>query len=173
MWVGALSWWSWQSSVAHNCGLLNHLNSFVKECSSLMQNLMQIRCSTHSVILNMMTTQYTHSLNAVYLPHWLVQWSHHCSHMCIPVHSPWLPGYTDVTQTILIILTMTDLFLDRPHIFKSYIFTKYIKYILYLFIYNYIYDCDCCKYSNGVKHCLRFYHSLLQKFLPILPQLAI
>ena len=57
--------------------------------------------------------------------------------MYIPVHSPWLPGYTDVTQTILIILTMTDLFLDRPHIFKSYIFTKYIKYILYLFIYNY------------------------------------
>ena len=33
--------------------------------------------------------------------------------MCIPVHSPWLPGYIDVTQTILT-LTMAGLFLDRP-----------------------------------------------------------
>ena len=23
--------------------------------------------------------------------------------MCIPVHSPWLPGYIDVTQTVLVI----------------------------------------------------------------------
>ena len=30
-----------------------------EECSSLMQNLMQIRCSTCSVILNVMATQYT------------------------------------------------------------------------------------------------------------------
>ena len=30
-----------------------------EECSSLMQNLMQIHCSTHSVILNAVTTQYT------------------------------------------------------------------------------------------------------------------
>ena len=27
---------------------------------------------------------------------------------------PWLPGYLDVAQTILIILTMAGLFLDRP-----------------------------------------------------------
>ena len=33
--------------------------------------------------------------------------------MCIPVHSPWLPGYNDVMQTILVILTMAGLFLDR------------------------------------------------------------
>ena len=32
--------------------------------------------------------------------------------MYIPVHSPWLPGYMDVVQTILI--TMAGLFLDRP-----------------------------------------------------------
>ena len=68
----------------------------VKECSSLTQNLMQICCSTHSVILNAMATQCTCSLSGVYWPHWLVQWSHRCSHMCIPVHSPWLPGYIDV-----------------------------------------------------------------------------
>ena len=34
----------------------------------------------------------------------------HCSHMLISVHSPWLPGYIDVMQTILVILTMAGLF---------------------------------------------------------------
>ena len=62
-----------------------------------------------------MATQYTCSFKGVYLPPWLVKWSHHCSHMSIQVHSSWLPGYTDVVQTILIILTMAGLFLDRPH----------------------------------------------------------
>ena len=88
----------------------------VEECSSLTQNLMQIHCSTCSVILNAMATQYTCSLNGVYHPHWLVQWSHHCSHMHIPVHSPWLPGDINVTQTILVIFIMAELFLDRPRI---------------------------------------------------------
>ena len=36
--------------------------------------------------------------------------------MRIPVHSPWLPGYIDVAQTILIILTMAGLFLYLPHV---------------------------------------------------------
>ena len=40
----------------------------------------------------------------IYRPHWLVQWSYHCSCMYTPVHSPWLPGYINVTQTILIII---------------------------------------------------------------------
>ena len=66
-----------------------------EECSSLMHNLMQILCSTRAVILNATVTQYTCSLNSIYHPHWLVQWNH-CSHMHVPVHSPWLPGYTDV-----------------------------------------------------------------------------
>ena len=87
------------------------------ECWSLMQNWMQIRCSTHLVILNATATQYTCSLSGVYHPHWLVQWSHHCSRMCFPVHSPWLPGYTDDSQTILGILTMAGLFPDRPSVF--------------------------------------------------------
>ena len=82
-----------------------------EEGSSLMQNLMQIRCSTCSVILNVRTTQYTRSLNSVCHPHWLIQWSsHHCSCMCIPVHCPWLPGYINVTQTIPVTLTMAGLF---------------------------------------------------------------
>ena len=74
-----------------------------EECSSLTQNLMQIRCFTFSVILNVMATQYSCSLNGIYRPHWLVQWSHHCSCMCIPVHSPWLPSYIDISQTVLVI----------------------------------------------------------------------
>ena len=40
----------------------------MEECSSLMQNLMPIRCSTRSVILNVIATQYTCSLNSIYLP---------------------------------------------------------------------------------------------------------
>ena len=75
---------------------------------------MQICCSTRSVILNEMATQYICSLNSNYCLHWLVQWNCHCLPMCIPVHSPWLPGYIDVTQTVLIILTVAGLFLDRP-----------------------------------------------------------
>ena len=82
--ITAAFWISWKVSM--------------QECSSLMQNLMQIHCSTCSVILNVRATKYTCSLNGVYHPHWLVQWSGHCSFMCIPVHSPWLPGYIDVTN---------------------------------------------------------------------------
>ena len=81
-----------------------------KECSSLTQNLMQIRHSARSVILNVMATQCTCSLDGVDSPHWLVQWSRHCSRMCIPVHSPWLPGDIEVTQTVLIWLTWLDFF---------------------------------------------------------------
>ena len=33
--------------------------------------------------------------------------------MRIPVHSPWLPGYIDVAQTILVILTIAGLIPDR------------------------------------------------------------
>ena len=76
---------------------------------------MQMHCSTHSVILNALATQYTCSLNSIY--HWPVQWSHHCSPMHIPVHSPWLPGYIDVMQIILAILTTAGLFLDRPRMY--------------------------------------------------------
>ena len=87
-----------------------------EECLSVTQNLMQICCSTRSVILNVMATQYTCSFNGIYHPHWLVQGSRHCPLMHIPVHSPWLPGYNHVMQTILVTLKMAGLFLDRPHI---------------------------------------------------------
>ena len=35
--------------------------------------------------------------------------------MRIPAHSPWLPGYINVEQTV-VILTVAGLFLDRPGI---------------------------------------------------------
>ena len=53
-----------------------------EECSSLLQNLMQSCCSTHSVILNATATQYTCSLNGVYHTHWLVK-----SSLFMHVHS--------------------------------------------------------------------------------------
>ena len=84
-----------------------------EECSSLTQNLTQIHWSTHSLMLNVMATQYTCSLNSIYRPHWLVQWSCHCLCMCFPVHSPWLPGCINVMQTV-VVLIMAGLFLDRP-----------------------------------------------------------
>ena len=84
-----------------------------EQCSSFTQNLMQIRCSTHSVILNVTATQYTCSLNGIYHSHWLVQWSCHCSHLCIPVHSPWLPSDIDVMQTVRVMLIMAGFFQDQ------------------------------------------------------------
>ena len=85
----------------------------VEECSSLTQNLIQICCSTLSVILNVTATQCTCSLNGLYHPPWPVQWSHHCSCTHIPVHSPWRPGDISVMQTIIV--TMAGLVPDRPH----------------------------------------------------------
>ena len=101
----------------------------VEECSNLTQNLMQMHCSTCSVILN--KDSHPCSLNGISSPHWLVQWSRHCSHMRIPVHFPWLPGYIDVAQTVLIILTMAGLFLDRPHSYHmcQQFYSDYWKYM--------------------------------------------
>ena len=75
---------------------------FAKECSSLTQNLIQIHYSTCSIILNVIATQYTCSLNSVYHPLCLVQWSHHCSHMHVPVLSSWLPGYIKSLKLFLL-----------------------------------------------------------------------
>ena len=105
-WVGML-WRSCQTSVAHSCRLLNHLNSFhggmLKfnakfNADSLLYLLSHFECHGHTIHV---LSQWCPS------PHWRVQWSCHCSHMCIPVHSPWLPGF-------IVILTMAGLFPDRP-----------------------------------------------------------
>ena len=104
-----------------------------EECLSLMQNLMQIHCPTHLVIFNVMATRYTCSLSSIYRPHWLLQWSCHCSCMHIPVHSPWLPGYISVVQTVLVLLIMVGLFLDRPHALPLFpeIACSYLSFAFY------------------------------------------
>ena len=108
-----------------------------------MQNLMQIRCSTCSVILNVTTTQYTCSLNSIYRPHWQVQWNCHCSCTHIPVLSPWLPDYVNIAQTILFILTMARLFPERPCVsfqisgffpFNKYPEVELLDHIIVLFL---------------------------------------
>ena len=86
----------------------------VEECSSFTQNLMQVHCCTRSFWMR--RPHSTHGHSDIYCPHWLVQSNRHCSHMPIPVRSPWLPGYTDVAQTILVILTMVGFFPNRPRI---------------------------------------------------------
>ena len=62
-WAGTLLWWSCQSAVAHSCSLLNHPNSFHRGMSKLNAKLDTDHCSTHSVILNVMVTQYTWLFN--------------------------------------------------------------------------------------------------------------
>ena len=108
-WTGTLLRWSCQPLAAHSCDLLNHLNSFPTGMFKLNAKF-DADLLFYLLILNMMATQYTCSLNGFYSLHWLVQWSSHCSRMCIPVHSPWLPSYIHVTQTVLVILTMAELF---------------------------------------------------------------
>ena len=58
------------------------------------------------------------------------QGSYLYSHMCIPAHSPWLPGYIDVAQTVLVILTMAGHVSGKP----SYVLLYIIKHILCLYI---------------------------------------
>ena len=49
--------------------------------------------------------------------------------MCIPVHSPWLPGCIDVAQTVLLILTMAGVFPDLLCMSGSFLSgTPHIKY---------------------------------------------
>ena len=113
-WAGMVLWWGCQSPVAHCCSLPNHPDSFHRGMFKLKAKF-DADSLLYSVILNVMATQYTCSLNGIYHPHCLVQWSPHCSRMCIPAHSPELPAYIDGAETALI-LTVAGLFLDRPQI---------------------------------------------------------
>ena len=79
-----------------------------------MPNLVQIHCSTSSVILKAMTTQYTRSNSTYHGPPLTSAMKASLFTMRIPVHSPWLPGYIDVVQTVLIMLTIVGLFPDKP-----------------------------------------------------------
>ena len=68
-WADVLLWWraaSHHVSIAVAFWIIEIVS--MGEWSSLMQNLMQIHCSTCSVILNEMATRYTCSLNSDYCP---------------------------------------------------------------------------------------------------------
>ena len=111
-WVGVLLWWSCQSPFAHSCSLLNLQIVSAEEYSSLMQNLMRVRYSTHPVILNVTATQYICSLIGVYGPRPLLTstvksplFTHACS---CPFSL--VPGYIDAAQSILVLLTMAGRF---------------------------------------------------------------
>ena len=113
-WMGTLSWWSCQSPDAHGCSLLNHPNSFCGrmlklsakfDADLLLYLLSHFECNGHTV--HMLTQQHlppplTSTVRSSLFTH------------VHSVHSLWLPGCINVVQTILIILTMAGLFLDRP-----------------------------------------------------------
>ena len=91
-----LSWWSCQSPGVHSCGPLNHPNSFCGgmfefnaklDADSLLYWLSHFECNGQSTAIPPWTCPISsecnghtlHMLNIVYRPHWLVQWSRHCS----------------------------------------------------------------------------------------------
>ena len=97
-WADSLLWWSCQSPVVYRCDLLNHANRFWSgmfklnanfDADSLFYLLSHFECGSHTV-------HVFSQLGLPFPPPQLVQWSHHCSHMHIAFHSPWLPGYIDV-----------------------------------------------------------------------------
>ena len=78
-WVSMVSWGCCQSPVAHSCGLLNHLNSFCEVLFKLHAKFDVDPLLYSLSYFNVMATQYTCTLNGVYSPHRLVQWSHQYS----------------------------------------------------------------------------------------------
>ena len=145
-WMGVLLWWSCQSPVAHSCGLLIIQIFWSSRIFFLKKNI-QAWCKIWCRFIVLftqsfwMTWPHSNMLTQQHLLPPLLQWSHHCSRMCFPVHSPWLPGYTDVVQTILILLTIAGPFLDRPHV-CTHTYTKsslnYQVYILMVTFFTYI-----------------------------------
>ena len=67
-WAGVFLWWSFQSLVPIAAAFWIIWIVSTEECSSSMQNLMQIHCSTHSDVLSTRATQSTCSLKDVYCP---------------------------------------------------------------------------------------------------------
>ena len=132
-WAGVLSCWRCQSPVARSCSRLHHPESF---CGGMFKLNTKFDADL-LFCLHTMATQYTCSLKGVYHPHWLVQWSHHCSCMRIPVHSLWLSSYVDVWQTVLIILTMNRFFWQK---------------LVYIFCW-YLHNCILLKKRNNRNYC--------------------
>ena len=109
-WAGVLLWWSCQSQVLHSCGLLIHPNSF---CGGMFK--FNAKFDRDSLLYLLSHVEWDG-----HIVHMLTQWcllppltstvKSSFSHMHILVYSPWLPGYINFVQTILITLTMTGLF---------------------------------------------------------------
>ena len=95
----------------------------MEECPSLTQNLMWfVALLTQSFWVRWPHSTQAHSMVSTTAT---VQYSYHCSRMCIPVLSPWLLGYLDVVQTGLIIVMMAGPFPDRPLIYTSVWIDRY------------------------------------------------
>ena len=115
VWAGTLSWWSCQSPVAHSCGLLNHPNSYHGgpfklyakvdadsllcslshfECNGDTVHMLTQRCLLHPLTSTVKLSLFTHEHSS---PFSLAARLHRCM------------------QTILIILTVAGIFLDRTH----------------------------------------------------------
>ena len=108
VWADTLSWWSCQWPVIHSCSLLTYPNSV---CRGIFQLNAKFNADSLLYLLKSFWMQQLHStcaLNGIYCPHWLVQWGCHCSHMNIQ-STLWLPGYSNLVQTVLVILTMAGL----------------------------------------------------------------
>ena len=76
------------------------------DADSLLCSLSHFKCDGHTV--HMLTQQHlppplTYSEVVIVRMH--------------SSHSPWLPGDMDITQTVLVMLTMAGLFVDRPCIY--------------------------------------------------------
>ena len=97
---------------------LNHMNRFHGGMFKL-NTKFDAGPLLYSLVLNVMATQYTCSLSGIYHPHCLVQWSRQCSRMRIPVHSPWLPGYIDVTN-------------HSHHVNNGWTFSGQTSYLVYI-----------------------------------------
>ena len=92
----------------------------MEEYSSLTQNLMQIYCSTHLVILNVKATPYTCLLNSIYHPPLT---STVKSSLFMHAHSSPLSLASRLHQCCTVILTMAGIFrtdLGRPGIISGF-----------------------------------------------------
>ena len=90
---------------------MNHPDSFCGGMFKLNAKFDAVFCPTHSVILNETVHMLTQRL--LWPPLTSTVKSSLVTHVHSSPLSSWLPGYVDVTQTILIILTMVGLFPDR------------------------------------------------------------
>ena len=118
--------------------LLNHPNSFHRgmfklnakfDADSLLYSLNHFQCDVHTAHMHTVRCLPPPLTNTVKLS---------VFNMCIPVHSPWPPGYVDVTQIILVLLKVAGLFPVRPHIHVCIYDYVYVNILIYMNMNTYI-----------------------------------